>query len=343
MNNKSYEGGSIRVNMISESEFSIQGNGVHTAYKEITRALEGRSDIDVRVNTARPSDIVHIQTVGVYSLRQLLSKNGKKVVSAHIVPDSLVGSLRGAKYWKPLAGLWLRFFYGQADLVLACSGMVRDELEQKMKLKKVGLLYNTIDMSQYSFTQSDRRAARKKLGINENEFVVLGNGQVQPRKRLDTFWHIARSMSENRFFWIGGIPFKQLGAEYSSMQKLVSSAPSNLTVTGVIPLEAVRDYYAAADVFVLPAAQENHPMCVLEAAGAGLPIVLRNIPQYNDTFRGYAQMANTDDEFVSLVKKVQSNRQFYDQAKKSSRIIADRFDSKTGAELAVGFYRTLID
>lgn len=30
------------VNMISESEFTVQGHGVHTAYKEITDALRKR-------------------------------------------------------------------------------------------------------------------------------------------------------------------------------------------------------------------------------------------------------------------------------------------------------------
>ena len=38
------------VNMISESEFTVQGHGVHTAYKEITDALRKRKDIDIEVN-----------------------------------------------------------------------------------------------------------------------------------------------------------------------------------------------------------------------------------------------------------------------------------------------------
>ena len=55
----------LTVNMISESEFTVQGHGVHTAYKEITDALRKKKDVDIEVNTDRPADIIHIQTMGL--------------------------------------------------------------------------------------------------------------------------------------------------------------------------------------------------------------------------------------------------------------------------------------
>ena len=172
---------------------------------------------------------------------------------------------------------------------------------------------------------------------------MIGNGQIQPRKRLDTFIAIAKAMPEVKFYWVGGMPFKQLGADYANMQKLIKRVPSNVTVTGLIPLEDVRKYYAAADVFVLPAAQENHPMCVLEAAGASLPIILRDIPQYDDTFRSDAIMAATDQEFIDAVQRLRSDAKYYKAAQAGAKNIAKRFDSSTGASQAVDFYRTLLD
>lgn len=330
------------VNMISESEFTVQGHGVHTAYKEITDALRKRKDIDIEVNSDRPADIIHIQTMGLYSFRHLMKKGGKKVVSAHIVPDSFIGSIKGAKYWKPLGRAWLKFFYKKADLVLACSGMVADELINDMRVPKTKVLYNTINMSRYKHSAAEKKSARKKLGLKNDDFVVMGNGQVQPRKRLDILIKAAKEMPDVKFFWVGGIPFKNLGADYNAMQNMIKNAPNNLTVTGVIPLENVRDYYVAADVFVLPAMQENHPMCVLEAAGAGLPIILRDIPQYNDTFKGDAVMAKTDDEFLELISKLRKDKKAYKKAQLGAEKIAERFDSSAGAERLVEFYRSLI-
>ena len=330
------------VDMISESEFTVQGHGVHTAYKEITDALRKRKDIDIEVNSKRPSDIIHIQTMGLYSFRHLIRKGGKKVVSAHIVPDSFIGSIKGAKYWKPLGRMWLKFFYKKADLFLACSGMVADELINDMKVPKTKVLYNTIDMSRYRHSAAEKKLARKKLDLKDNDFVVMGNGQVQPRKRLDILIKAAKKMPDVKFFWVGGIPFKNLGADYHAMQNMIKSAPDNLTVTGVIPLEAVKDYYVAADLFVLPAMQENHPMCVLEAAGAGLPIILRDIPQYDDTFKGDAVMAKTDDEFLDLIDLLRKDKKAYSKACLGAGKIAKRFDSSAGAERLVEFYRSLI-
>ena len=332
----------LTVNMISESEFTVQDHGVHTAYKEITDALQKRKDVDIEVNTDRPADIIHIQTMGLYSFRRLMKKSGKKVVSAHIVPDSFIGSIKGAKYWKPLGKMWLKFFYRKADLVLACSGMVAEELINDMNVPKTKVFYNTINMSRYKHTATEKKTARKKLGLKDGDFVVMGNGQVQPRKRLDVLIKAAKQMPDVKFFWVGGIPFKNLGADYGAMQRRMKNAPDNLIITGVIPLDDVRDYYVAADIFVLPSVQENHPMCVLEAAGTELPIVLRDIPQYDDTFKGDAIMAKTDDEFLDLIDMLHRDKQAYSEAQHGAKRIAKKFDSSAGAERLVEFYRSLI-
>ena len=54
----------IKVTMVSESEFTVQGHGVHTAYVELTNALKKRADVEVVVNQFGESDITHIHTVG---------------------------------------------------------------------------------------------------------------------------------------------------------------------------------------------------------------------------------------------------------------------------------------
>ena len=332
----------IRINMISESEFTVQGHGVHTAYVEMTKALKRRKDTDIMTNTARPADIVHVHTLGFYALRKILRPGSKKIISAHIVSDSFIGSIRGAKWWRPIGELWLKFFYSRADLVLACSQTVQRELQESMKLKNVDLLYNSIDMSQYHSTAAQKAKARTNLKIKKNDFVVLGNGQVQPRKRLDTFIHVAEQMPDTTFIWVGGIPFGWLGAEYANMNTLVQNLPPNVTITGVVPLAEVKKYYQAADVFMLPAEQENHPMCVLEAAGAGLPIVLRDIPEYADTFKGDALMASTDEEFVRTITTLRDDKDARKQAKTGAKNIATRFDSSASADRLMNFYRELL-
>ncbi|MDO4870808.1 MAG: glycosyltransferase family 4 protein [Candidatus Saccharibacteria bacterium] len=333
----------ISVNLISESEFTVKGHGVHTAYVEMREAMKKCPDIKLYINDKNAeTDIIHIHTMGLYSANFLHKKHGKKVVSGHLVPDSFVGSIIGAKYWKPLGAWWLKRFYKQADLVLACSGLVKTELTHNMKLNNVDILYNSINTEQYHFTDKQRKAAREKLGIKNKEFVIIGNGQVQPRKRCDILIDLAKQLPNVRFFWVGGIPFKGLGDKYHDMQQLIKSAPKNMTITGVIPLEDVKQYYAAADLFILPAEQENHPMCVIEAAASSLPIILRDIPNYKDTFKNDVMLAKTDADFMNLVKKAIDNPDLLAEYRQKSAKIAQRFDSQTAINRLLDFYRQLL-
>ncbi|MEP6710092.1 MAG: glycosyltransferase family 4 protein [Candidatus Saccharibacteria bacterium] len=336
----------IIVNMVSESDISVQGHGVHTSYDEIASALEKRDDVTViRGNFGHLTDcdIVHFHTIGPRIWRKLYQKGPKKVITAHVVPDSFVGSIILAKYWLFAARWYMRWIYNRADRVLAVSDMVAVALHEELHVptSKIETMYNTIDMDRYRPTKSSKSEARKKLGLSADSFIVLGNGQVQPRKRLDVFVAMANALPEVQFIWVGGIPFKQLGADHKAMERMMKSLPSNMKITGVIPHDDVKFYMQAADVFCLPADQENHPMCVLEAASAELPIVLRDIPEYDDTFEHNAVRCSTNNEFITAVQMLQGSKQ-RDEWRRKTEKIADRFDSKTAAARLTRLYRSLV-
>jgi 1,2-diacylglycerol-3-alpha-glucose alpha-1,2-galactosyltransferase len=336
----------IRVNMMSESDISVQGHGVHTAYDEMATALAKRSDVTLirgGFNERVECDVIHLHTLGAYALRKMAQKGPKKVISAHVVPASLVGSIILAKYWLFAATWYMRWMYNRADKVLAVSGTVAKILHDDLHVPKdkIEVFYNTIDMQRYAASAAKKKTAREKLQIDHKAFVVLGNGQVQPRKRLDVFINMAKDLPDVTFVWVGGIPFKQLGADYPHMLELMNSAPSNLMITGVIPHDDVFAYYAAADVFCLPAEQENHPMCVLEAAGAGLPIILRDIPEYDDTF-GQDALRCQDKDFSQAVTKLRTDEVFYRGQQQKTKAIAARFDSDAAAAKLVKLYQQLL-
>lgn len=334
----------LKINMISESAFTVQGHGVHTAFIETTRALNAREDTDVVTNKfRRPADITHIHTIGLYGLAHLLFGAGKKVVSAHVVPDSFVGSLIGAKYWYWLAKLYLKFFYGRADLVLAVSQSVADQLRDKLKLKvPIALVYNPVDTHRYEHSATKKAVARQQLGIKPEEFVIMCCGQIQPRKGFDTFLDLARHMPDIRFIWVGGMPFKKLAADAGEMNDLIKNAPANVMLPGVVALESVAAYYLASDVFLLPSHQETFGLVIVEAAAAGLPVVLRNIPDYQDTFAKYALLAE-EAGFADVIKRLRTDSTAYATARAESRQIAKRFDGKRIAGDLVFEYRKLLD
>lgn len=342
MSEKSAE--KLRVNVVSESG-SVPGQGVDTAFQEMVAALKTRDDVEVFVNAKAPADITHVHTFGWLGVRAILSgrARGKKVVTVHVVPASLVGSIKGMKTLRPLVRAYLRFFYGRADLVLAISREVEDALVHELKIspEKIRLIYNAVDMKKYKTSALERKQAREKFGYKKGDFLVLGIGQTQPRKRVDSFVSVAKICPDMKFVWLGGIPFKALGADTLAIKKMIQNAPENAEFPGIVLHEKVREYLAAADAFFLPSEQENHPMCVLEAAGAGLPIVLRDIREYDDTFAGDAKMGKTDEDFAKILRELRNPRA-YKTAKSGAARIAARFDNARYAEQLVALYREIL-
>lgn len=335
----------IRVNLVSESEISVQGHGVHTAYEEMARSLENRPDIELikgRFGETVDCDILHIHTVGPRTYRKLLQKGVKKVVSAHVVPDSFIGSLLFAKAWKPLAKIYLRWFYNKADLLLAVSDETKRDLENLRVTAPIEVMYNSIDITRYVSPVSPRAEMRKKLGIAADAFVVIGAGQVQPRKRVNDFIAAAKKDPKVTFVWVGGMPFGKLAADNVRMQKMIDTAPKNMIFAGIVPLETMSSYYHAADMFWLPSEQETFGLVVVEAAASGLPIMLRDISDYDTTFGNDALKHKTIDDAVKNITHLEQNKVDYKKWQKAAQRIAQKFDSKASADQLVKLYKSLL-
>lgn len=331
----------MKVVQISESEFTVQGHGVHTAFVETVNGLKKFDDVTLYINSDEQADICHIHTVGFYALRKLLFGSGKKVVSAHIVPDSLVGSLRWARAWRGLAALYLRFFYNHADAVIAVSDATKETLIELGVKKPITVIYNMVDTSQYAATTKERLEARKALGFSRDDWIVVSNGQVQPRKRVDTFIELARALPTMQFVWVGGIPFKAAAAKYEQMKKLMKSAPKNVHFTGVVKLNEVKKYLHAANVFVMLSDQETFGLAIVEAATSGLPLVLRDIHDYDTTFRSDA-LIGTDQTFKKLLLDLQADTSVYKTMVEKSAALAQRYDCVTITRQLVALYEELL-
>lgn len=327
----------LRVIVVSESEFSVQGHGVHTAYVETVAALEKQSTVTVTTNNFGRADIRHIHTVGPYALFQLLFGSGRKIVSAHVVPESFVGSLVGAKYWLWLARGYLRWFYNCADVVIAVSDQTKSQLRQLGVGTRIEVVYNMVDVVKYASLRGKKLALRRQLGVDKDKPVVIGNGQIQPRKRFDTFVNTAKQLPELEFIWVGGIPFGKVAAEHVEMQRLCDEAPDNLTVTGVVSLEQVAEYFAVGDVFLMTSEQETFGLAIVEAAAAGLPIVLRDIADYDATFRPHAVMCD-ESEFAGSIARLLDDKEEYQHYQRQAKVIADKYSSANIVERLIELY-----
>lgn len=335
----------LHVNIVSESDISVQGHGVHTAYVEMLNALRTAPEVTVtpgKFNEQVDCDIVHLHTVGPRIWRKLHQKGPKKVISAHVVPDSFVGSLVGAKYWRFLATWYLRWVYNRADILLAVSNETKRDLLKMGVRAPIVVQYNSIDTTFYQPKPGRREVIRKKLGINDDTFVVIGAGQVQPRKRIEDFLAVASQLPEVHFVWVGGMPFGKVAASSRQLEQMIATAPNNVSFPGIVALEEMPGYYQAADMFWLPSEQETFGLVVVEAAASGLPIMLRDIVDYEETFRADAFLGASRLDFTAHIASLQSSSAEYKKWQRHANNIAKRFDSRAATQRLVDIYTDLV-
>jgi len=325
--------------MISETEFGRQTTGVHTAYLNMVKMLR-KKGVEVRVNSKEKADITHLQTAGWYSLRKLLA-NRPTVVSAHVVPQSFIGSLVGAKYWYWEAKTYLSFFYNRANLVLAVAPKVEDQLREVGVKSRIEVFPNPVDHKVFRKDNQLRRQARDKFGISEKIKVVLSVGQQQPRKGIEDFWHLAKEFPKLEFVWVGGRPFGKIAADNQKIEQLLANKPENVKVIESVTYGEMDLIYNLADIFFLPSYQENAPMAVIEAAACSLPLLLRDLEEYRLLY-GAGYLKGESETFNKLISRLSEDQDFYLQSSKEALALSQKFSFEILGNKLINFYKELL-
>ncbi len=330
----------MKVNIISESEYFPKGHGVHTAYLNHLAMLE-KLGIAVSVNSVVRSDVTHIHTIGPLGLYKL-STSHPTIVTAHVIPKSFLGSIIGAKYWPGIAKEYLKFFYNRADLILAVSPQVKRELQKIGVTQRIEVFPNVIDKKMFQKSEPLRAEGRKRLELSSHAFVVLGVGQMQPRKGIEDFVMLAQRLPEVAFVWVGGRPFKALTARSKKMKQMLKSPPKNLRMVKAVPYARMASVYNAADVFFFPSYQENAPMVIIEAASCGLPLILRDLPEYRMLYKKGYLTGSKHSEFKKLIQKLNADTEFYKKAAQASSDLSKEFSYQRLGETLLGYYKKLL-
>jgi 1,2-diacylglycerol-3-alpha-glucose alpha-1,2-galactosyltransferase len=329
----------LRVGVFSESSITFDGHGVHTAFIECQNLLRRTGEIQlVNLRELRSSDVLHVHSAGPGALALLLSHDGPKVVSAHLTTDSFLGSIQHASHFEWAIEKYLKFFYEQADLILAVSASAASYLREKLYVgKPIRVSPNTIDPTSISRLHMNRDELRTKFNWSRQRPVILGVGQIQPRKGIDDFVAVAEAMPSADFVWVGGFLFGPLSADRDRLKGLVHSAPSNLIFTGRLKRELLYEYYVAADVFLLPSHQETFGLAILEASMAGLPVVVRDLPSYRSIF-GDSYIAVADGDYKSAICSLINDRKLSDLYSEKALAASESYRSEKYTDEIINLY-----
>jgi len=318
----------LRVHVVSETAYMIKGQGVHTAFVDCVDLLKSQPDIDVIVNDEGWGDVMHAHTYGPYYFWKGRRYAGKRIFTAHVIPDSARGSLPAWKYLMPFVRWYLRRAYSYATVCIAISPTVEDAILRLKPKTRIVRIFNPIHSEKFTTTPERRAAGRKLLGLSDSKFVVMGAGQLEGRKGVEDFLDVADACPEFTFVWAGGRPFGVLTEGIHKLNKRISRAGPNAKFPGLFDLEQMPLLYNAADILLFPSYQENCPLVPIEAAAAGLPVVYRDIKEYTRLYEHPYLKAGNTGEFISLTRRLATDAVFREEAKEISRNLLRQFDKE---------------
>ena len=333
----------MKVHVISETPFIMKATGVHTAFMDHIELLKEKDDIEVVINDEGTGDVFHGHTYGLYYLWKGRKYKGRRVFTAHVIPDSIKGSLPVWWLFMPFIRFGLKIVYSYADVCIAISPMVERAILASGAKTKIVNIYNPVHVDRWKRTIENRIKGRQKLGLNNNEFVVLGVGQLTGRKGVEDFLDIAEAIPGVRFVWAGGRPFGGLTEGIKRIDDRFNVAGENVINAGQINLEVMPLIYAAADLMIFPSYQENCPLAPIEAAACGMPVIYRDIEEYKLLYKYPYIKAGSNAEFISLTKRMIEDREFYNEGLRISEQLLIQFDKEIIRQKLISVYKSLLN
>lgn len=333
----------IRLHMVSETAWVTQGQGVHTAFIELLELLKEDARIDIVVNNDGGGNVFHSHTYGPYYFWKGLGYKGRRILTAHVIPDSSKGTIPFWKQLLPITTLYLKMAYNYADVVIAISPTVEAAIRQMGVRSKIVRIYNPVLTENWKPRANDREKGRKLLNIGQSEKVVMGVGQLQQRKGVEDFIDIAEAMPDVRFVWVGGRPWGKFTEGIKRIDERIKNAPANIQFTGLLELEEMPVMYATGDVFLFPSYQENCPLAPIEAAASGMPVVYRDIPEYKQLYKSAYLKAVSTGDFINITQKLFADDTFYNAGVSISNDLLKGFDKNSVKNELISLYSDVLN
>jgi 1,2-diacylglycerol 3-alpha-glucosyltransferase len=192
-------------------------------------------------------------------------------------------------------------FTALCDLVIAPSRGIERVLRDLGVEQEIRVIPNGIDLS--SLRHPPNKVARAELGIDDDALILIYCGRLSPEKNvgflLDAFKGVSEAVPNAHLVLIGG------GSSAQELRARVR-AGEHVHFVGQVPYGTVAGYLAIGDVFVTASVTEVHPLSVIEAIAAGLPVVAIRSPGIEDTIRhgvdGYLSSENLCSYTAMLAK-----------------------------------------
>lgn len=240
---------------------------------------------------------------------------------------------------------YLPSFCRSVDLVIAPSYGLHQVLLKFGVDANIVVVPNGVDMSRIQAPYEP--LSRRDLGIEDEDVLLIFVGRIAPEKNIPflvrAFAGVAESFPDVKLLLVGD------GPEFDNIKDLVShmNLLDRVFLTGRVPYEDVPRYLHLGDVFVTASVTEVHPLTVIEAMGAGLPVLGIASPGVGDTVEdgvtGFLAQREDLSAFTTKMVLMVGDKARRQRMSAASLLASNQYDFRRTTRLLEEQYVSLIN
>jgi D-inositol-3-phosphate glycosyltransferase len=197
------------------------------------------------------------------------------------------------------------------------------------------------------FRPMKKARVRCKLGMPEDEPVVLFVGRIEPLKGIDVLIRAAAQIeSPFRLVIVGG-DGKDAG-RIRELKEIASEVGvgNRVTFLDAVPHRDLPLYYNAADICVVPSYYESFGLVAVEAMACGTPVIASRVGGLKETVldgrTGYLVPWRCPEPFAERLELLLSNDALRRSMGREARLAAERFRWSKVAARVEDVYHDLV-
>jgi len=232
-------------------------------------------------------------------------------------------------------------FCEAVNLVISPSPGMEKILRELEVQSHIEIVPNGVELARFFQAEPLSRA---DYGFAEDDILLIYTGRLGPEKNLDflllAFAGLVQAVENVRLLLVGDGPLK------TELQELARDLQitDNIHFAGLIPYDNMPGYLAMCDAFVTASVTEVHPLSVIEAMGAGLPVMGIHSPGVGDSVEdrktGFLSTKNLP-AFTAKLTRLCLENQLRETMGQAARRASKKYDIELTTQMMAGHYEKL--
>ena len=294
-------------------------------------------------------DIVHVHhpfLSGTLALRYCRPRGTPIVFTNHtrfdIYMQTLIPQIPES-VGKAFLETYMPTFTNACDLVVAPSNGLREVLRDLKVSARIEVVPNGVDLK--PFQNPETGLKKSDLGFSEDDVLMIYVGRLGAEKNLvllmRAFAGVAQAYGQVGLVLVGDGPDR----DDLENRARIMGVEDKVRFAGFVPYEETPNYLHIADAFTTSSISEVHPLSVIEAMAAGLPVLGIDSPGVGDTIvDGVTGYLSTHDlaAFTAKMVRLVTDHETRRMMGVKARIAADEYRIEKTSLVLLSKYEELL-